>query len=825
MNKEKKPPKFLPLKFNLWLVLKKGWNSFSRHKKLNFPIILIMGFAISLGVSFQELNTYQTDLQERAILKGNFADVIIHTEEILLEDAISIANNVSDLYSEIEFRVIIPVLFEFGEDNTKFTGYIIGIDTSRESHINQLINETGSKIDHENGTLNYEFVKDHSKLVEKNSLKIGTGFFNKEYTINNIGYSCEWTQLNSQNIGEGVSFDSIPVFYLDFSHCAVFFSGQIYINQILAKNSSSSSPGILKNALLEEFEGQTKIGFTKSEYPPIQINTKYVNSYTKVINYISYILLISATIVLLVVLSRTIDEDLKQIGILNALGASKKEIFSSYLAYIFIIDIFGLLISLFFSIIFASLWTSIFLSILNMPSLGYFILPSYKVMKYFIILLILSYSSSFFIIRKTSTIDPMDLIRNEVKFTQKTSIFEKIIIKINSKFSPFGKYNLRRIINQKGFSAFTISVLTISICLLITSSFLINIVPYSIEKKYNETELWDGYGECVDFIDNKTFSNSLFGIYEIDDLSYGIKENIQLVDSDLAIRINSGENISESEISLEYINLLAYQNSTNLHNFPIIEGRKYNNEFEVILSIDFKYKTNYSIGDTITLKSPELDLYNIHTYKIVGFVNDLYSKMVYLPLSEAQTLLNQTNKINVFYFTIKENSYENSIYILLRQTPYIQSLKSKEEMKIIWDKILSILNDIFPTMAFLVIILTILIMLTITKSIISYRTHDYANFKSIGIYFSDIRRAIWMEMMIFMIISIIISIPIGNFLLDNLLEISYAEMPGMFNEFKLNSYLYIGGSAIIVIFIGTFSPLNSIKNLELARILREKNFG
>ncbi len=620
------------------------------------------------------------------------------------------------------------------------------------------------------------------------------------------------------------SLDSIPIVYLDLELCKQFFQGQIMVNQILARSQDSITPNNLKIGIISSLNENIKSAYTVEEYPPIKLSTEDSQQDSKMINYISIILIITAAITLLIVLTRRIDEDIKQIGVFNALGASKKEIFNSYLIYILIIDSLGILASLILSIGFGSIWSYLIQNMLKMPNLGLNLSLSFSVFNYIAILFPLSLISGFIIIRRTLSLDPMSIIKRESKYLQHTNFVEKIFHWKKKQISPFGKYNLRKMLNQKGYSILTIVALSISVCLLTSSLILMNIIPNSLDNKFEQTEKWDAFGKCWNYENQSQFEENISIIQGIEQISFGIIDTVQLLNDEKKNNDSYENELISNDEELGYYQLSAFQKLNSLHEFPIKEGRKYDDENEILVSIDLKYQLNYNIGDNISIHSLKTSIdYNL-TFKIVGFVNDFNQKTLYVPLDIAQIITNQSDKINEFYYTVNLNS-EEKIHENIGALNVVQFTMTKEEMKSMWDSLLNMMDMVIPILGIFIIFLAILIILTITKSVISYRTHDYGNLKSIGIYYRDIRNAIWIEMMIFMIISVLLSIPLSDLLMNNLMIEMHSEMPGIIYNFDPLILIYITISSIIMIFGGTLEPLITLKRLPLAKILREKNFG
>ena len=156
---------FLNPSFNIWFVFKKGWKSFSRYKKINLPIVLIIGFAMAFGGSVKELSSYRYSIQNVAIERENFADLSLITVPMSIEEAQNLTKNLDQYYSDIEFRYLLPISISFEEKGNQIKGYLMGINDSRNSHINNLLDENGNQIIKENGTINYKYFLEYPDIL------------------------------------------------------------------------------------------------------------------------------------------------------------------------------------------------------------------------------------------------------------------------------------------------------------------------------------------------------------------------------------------------------------------------------------------------------------------------------------------------------------------------------------------------------------------------------------------------------------------------------------------------------------------------------------
>ena len=125
---------------SFWFIWKKGYRTLTKNKSKSLPILILMALSIGLGAVMMDLQAVRGGIVEDAIDITNFADGFVDLNSVnssIIENKLDSISD--DYFTEYELRMILLVKFEFEGDEEIYDGYLLGIDTSIESHINTLV--------------------------------------------------------------------------------------------------------------------------------------------------------------------------------------------------------------------------------------------------------------------------------------------------------------------------------------------------------------------------------------------------------------------------------------------------------------------------------------------------------------------------------------------------------------------------------------------------------------------------------------------------------------------------------------------------------------
>jgi len=535
-----------------------------------------------------------------------------------------------------------------------------------------------------------------------------------------------------------------PVFYVDISYLNTHFinNPSPLINQIIYKLKDNVSQKDIEDVIDENFNKDLNNIVSQYDHPFIAFLREGEEAWLPLILIMILIFVIGSVIVLIVVIHRFIGNDLKFVSVFQAIGANKSEIIGGYLIFNLIIITISLILGTILSYLMGVPVSGVFAEELGLP----YYTPVYFDFVFLLligfVLLSASLISTYLIVKKSFKMDIQQTLKYETKFLEKINIFERILRKFKKNLHPFTKYNLRRIFGKKIYFFSLIIALCISSCFLIFAYGYSDSINYSLDKKINEIEKWDGLASTWQYENDTTLDNLINSLSEVDDYEFGILDII-------LFSTNNSYDFNES------LKLMAFENSSKLHllkaeNNAIIEKNE-----QILVSKDIIYEFNVKIGDAIYLKN----MFSNTSYKvtIIGSINDFTVKTIYLSLKMAQNVIDKKNQVNAIYFTAK-----NDVNKATEQVQDLHEIKNVFEKSNLQEMFENTKNQFFaltiiwgPVFTIFGLIITIIVI----NLVIEYRIEDYGNMKAIGLFNSEIRKSLILELLIYFLIST----PLGFF--------------------------------------------------------------
>lgn len=772
------------------------------------PILMLLIFAIAFGATMFDLQDFRNLAMKEMFEDTNFADGFAQTEalpETTLESLLQ-----DDVYGDLdeyEYRMILPMKLEY--EGEEFDGILEGVDISRNSHINALIDENKKEIDSYEFAISYNFA-DYYGVKEGDEIKLIYGSIKKEVNIGKIGFNPEFLYVPlSQNVAF-ISFKPYPVFYVDIEYLNTVFlnSTQKIVNQFIYKLKDGSNEENVEDKIKDALGSNLKDIYSQDEHPFVESMKADEKDDRGMFLMLTIILLGGAILTLILVTSKLIEEDLKSVSVFQALGANKREIVLGYLLFNIIVVsiafVFGVLLNTVLKVPIGNIMAEA----MGIPLVPEVTVTYYNALWIGAILFGVSTLSTLLIVKRTFKMDVQQTMKYETKFFEKPNIFERLYVKLSKNPHPFVKYNLRRIFSRKMHLIALIIALSFSGSLLVFFYSFSDSFGYSIERKFTEIEHWDAVATTWQYEDEGNITLQFDSISGIEDFEFSIAELV-LFSEEKDGKFN------------ESLRIMAYEKDSKMHTIEVLQGEMFDEEDEVLASKDVLSQYNLQIGSDIYLRSLTSKVEKKFT--IVGTVGEFAMSSVILSIDSAQDLLNKTDQVNTIYFTAEQDI--DKVVEDVQDLSQIQSVLQKKSVEEDFNEMMEIFVTIFLIFGVIFTVFGLVMLLIIFKSIVDYRMEDYANFVGLGMRHAEIRKSLLIELLLYLVISIVIGLLLGIFMMAGLMEYYSSTMPGLMLYISPLSYLYYCLSFVAILFVSYEYNLRRIKRINLAEVMRQKVFG
>lgn len=598
------------------------------------------------------------------------------------------------------------------------------------------------------------------------NLKLGDKF---EYEINNNKYENTLDGVIEEMQYGNYSSSIIPQYLSDDAYKKLLNDNPY--NEIVTISIETDDSETVYNKI-SKYLSEENIMIINKSYDEQAKNQRLAiaNILVTIITFFSVLILLVSLLVSKFKISESIEEDIKNMGVLKALGYTSNEIIISIICPYLLSGIISSVIGIGLSLIIIPLISKI----IEMQS-GFIWNPNIDMVTNTIsflisITLILIFTiSSAKVIKK---LNPINAIR-EIKNTK---------ISKNHFEVDKTKGNINIIIMLKNFINSKKQNILLGIVLL----FITLIVSFVVTLYYNVN------------VNPINFINTL--VEEHPDVMLN-------VNSDIKEEIRKLENVkniiyySDKEV-INYkdntYNAFIAENFNNLANDICYEGKNPSNSNEIALGSKIKEKYNLKINDLITIKKDD----KIHEYKIVGFIQSVnYSGEVVELTLEGYKNLNETYQPDNLYIYLNDESKSSEFINHVKET-YESNINSSldyaESMKSALTMYVSIVSIISIVIIVITIILVYLILFILTTSIILKKKTEFGILKSLGYKNNQLISHIIGGFLPGVTISIILGIILSKIFMNSIYTFIFKNVGAYKVSFNYPVMLYITIGLIIL---------------------------
>lgn len=792
---------------SFWFIWKKGYKTIIKKKAKVLPVLLIMIFALGFASSMFYIQNSRTMIIIEAINNSNYPDAKLDLNPVPIQTVKRAFRNPSlDYFEFYEPRLINRIDFEI--NGTKFDGILIGIDTSLQRHLFQLVDEEKSPLETVDHCLNWNFANVQGiQINDVIMLKLGS----KEDTVRvkNIGFCAEFLLAPLDQDLLFPSTEPFPIFYVDISYMSSFFlnSSTTIANQALFNYKKNIPRDIIEDYLTEELGENFKTITYKEDFNLIKTLREGATSDEQMMATFPVVMIIGSMLTLIIIIHRLIESDLESVSIFQGLGATKLEITGSYIVFNIILSTISQIIGSIFGYLIGSYTARSLIDLMGVPF--YVVIPfSFENFIYFGFLLFsISTVSTLLILKKSFNLDVQEAMKQGTKFLRKKGLIEILTVKIKKNLHPFMKYSLRRVFGRKIFMVFIILALVVSSLFLVFVYGVMDSIKFTLERKVEVIEKWDGYGTTTHYKSISVLKNNFSQLNCIDQFEFGIADTVKF-------SLNN-ENFDE------YLKLAAYAPNSELHLLIVDQGHNMTNDYEILVSKDVLQEFSLNLSDTIYIRNVFSN--STRQFTIVGTVNDLTQRTIYTTLNMAQMIMKAPNRVNIIYFTIQGNA--ETAADMVQDLEYIQDVKMKNDIVDTLNNTLELFSYVTFIFGFMFILFGLAIIGIIVKNLIDYRMEDYAYMKSLGLYDLEIKASLLIEIMLYLMISLPLGFYLGIVLTDYLIGYFSFLMPGLVFYIYPISYFYFGMEIFLMILFVLVWQFRRLKFLNLAELTKTKTFG
>jgi putative ABC transport system permease protein len=503
-----------------------------------------------------------------------------------------------------------------------------------------------------------------------------------------------------------------------------------------------------------------------------------------------------------ILLSRLVYTQRPFIGVMRAMGYSRKQILSHYLSFAMIIGVLGGLAGLILGYALSAAITSIYASTIGIPIV--------KIATYWSVLfegLVLSLAFCAFAgllpAARSARLDPSKAMRGDtLEQIFRPPLMEKIFPPFK-KLPLFLKVPIRNMYRNRRRTVFTVLGLIFSVMIVLVFLGVLNTSNDALNRGFK--------------LNNKFSMVAIF----LGGRDLALLNKIQRIDGVTAVEGATGYNckVAWGDTSTDTV-FMGLSPATNMKMFFTADKKQvYITDGHVLMNRWFQSKEHLKTGDMVTI-STSLD--REKKFTIGAFIDEPMGNIIYIPRSDAQDLLaHGTVSRGSFYVKVKPGS-EVQVTRQLEKLPGMASIIDLKEIKREVDHYMNLMYIIvYVMLVFALLMAFTLTFNTITINILE-REREIATMRTIGTESWKISAMTTLENVIFGLLAIVPGILLGIAVGRYALSLQQTEYFQLSLVVFGSSYVLVSAGIILILLICQVPSLRYVKSVDLATATKER---
>jgi len=500
-----------------------------------------------------------------------------------------------------------------------------------------------------------------------------------------------------------------------------------------------------------------------------------------------------------ILLSRIIQRQRGQLGLMRALGYSRRQMLWHYLGFALVIGIIGSLAGIIAGYLLSESITDLYIGMLGLP---------YKITNFHwmameegvFIGILPCLIAGIFPALAASRLRPAEAMRTPPPTAGREPLIEKILPFLK-RVSLLWKIPLRNIFRNRRRSISTVLGVVFGVVLILASAGFLDSIDSLFSVQFDRIQRYDARLSFAQPVPQDMAD-------EILDWN-GVNETTPILEIPVSL-----ENGDKSFQTL----MLGMPPETDLYGLYTPGGNPVAlKEGHILLAEAIRNNLDVKTGDSITVISS----YNKTVFTVGGFVKQPMGSFGYITLEDAQQLAGAQAIISGILL-----SADSSTIAGLRNTASQNldavSVEITSEVESQMMDLMDLVNTMMWVMLGFGVILALMVVFTmITVSLIE-RRREIATMRTLGERSGRIAAMVTIENMALGIVGLILGIPLGYTVAMYLMQLVQTDMFSFDLVFYTRTYLLTAGIMILVILISELPGILGLRHLDLAKVTKEQ---
>ena len=770
-------------------------------------ILIILSIALSIGIYGgllllkqnvdSSLNkTYQELHYEHAAFRGY---------NYFYPENITGIKNVDSNIVEVDYRLTLSVTVVW--KGNQYTSSIHGISKIPQPEINRLSLQKGSLLTNKNAneTLVDLHFANPQKIIPGSVLQVKLGEYSGNFTVKGIVFSPEHKYMVNPEVVLP-EIGTYCVLWMSLEKTQQILGIPSVINEVFirVKDYSKINQTISKVQHFLESRGvytRVTLGTHELDHMFMQEDVSYLDKYAAAISSIA---LLVAAFIIYDSITKLVYSQKQLIGVLRALGGTKRKLITHYSSYGVILTVIGFIIALPLGYWITIEIRDFYVSLIGLPFVETYF-SEVPFIKIGIISLFVAILGGILASYRIASLSPSKAMSGfEQEKPLKTPAFlDKIIDILSPKHKITMRIPYRQIFGRKKRTLATITTLIVASLLVVSS------LGFSASFNYQMDLYFEHYYQYQLEVYFSHPVNPSQIISQVESIDGVIKSEPMIRQMVMAM---SPKNNRTTFIS-------AYPMNTTLRQFHIQQGARIKGE--ILIGRTLANMLKVKIGDKLTIITKGYQHPVVFSsLKISGILTELIDSEIFTDLETAQKIMGLQSNVTVAAVKINPNKIESVKKALQASALPISTIKdlykTRESMKTLTQAVMS-LNQVMTLIGFLIVTLFSINVITLE---VMDREKEIINLRTNGANKWLIRKIIIIEVLFLAIAASLISIPVGYFVTDWLMKKVLGTMMTVTTYMPPDTFLITISVILLGLLVGTIQAVRYALKIDLASATR-----
>jgi putative ABC transport system permease protein len=500
-----------------------------------------------------------------------------------------------------------------------------------------------------------------------------------------------------------------------------------------------------------------------------------------------------------ILLSRILQQQRGQLGLMRAIGYSRRQMLWHYLGFALVIGIIGSAAGIIAGYLLSASITNLYIGMLGLP---------YKITNIhwmameegLFIGILPCLIAGIFPALAASRLRPAEAMRTPPPAAGREPLLEKVLPFLKH-VSLLWKIPLRNIFRNRRRSISTILGVVFGVVLVLASAGFLDSIDSLFRVQFDQIQRYDARLSFASPVPQDTTATVLNW--------NGVNEAAPILQLPASLE-NSGKSFQTLVLGMPPETDLYGLYTPGGNEIALAEGR-------ILLAEAIRDKLDVKAGDSVTV----ISLNNKAVFSIEGFVKQPMGSFGYVTLGDAQQLAGAQAVINGILLGVDGNAV-SGLRNLASQNLGAVSVEITSEVKDQMMELMNFVNAIMWVMLGFGILLALTVVFTMITISLVERRREIATMRTLGEGRGRIAAIVTIENMALGIVGLIIGIPLGYAVTMYLMRLIQTDMFSFDLVFYNRTYLLTAGIMILVVLFSELPGILGLNRLDLAKVTKEQ---